>query len=65
LEPLEPPERLHRIFDLSNQFVVEVETHPQQPTEHAFLTGDGIRNALGSREVSRRYDVGPGKIAQE
>ncbi len=65
IEPLEPPERLKRIFELSERFVVEVETHPRDPSEYAFLTGDGIRSLLGSRAVSPRYDAGHGRIAPQ
>ena len=37
LEPLEPLSRLHRIFSLASQVVVELETHPVQADEYRFL----------------------------
>jgi len=46
LPPLDPPERLHRIFELARKFAVEVETHPVNPKEYLFLTsGDILRFA--------------------
>src|SRR5262249_54571318 len=56
--PLPPPERLHRIFALSRQFVVEVETHPYEPAEYAFLTNGGIRELARNCPVAPRYDLG-------
>jgi chitin disaccharide deacetylase len=38
LAPLEPRDRLQRIFSLAREFVVEVETHPINPEEYQFLT---------------------------
>lgn len=42
LPPLEPVTRLETIFSLSRRLVVEVETHPVNPDEYRFLTGDGV-----------------------
>jgi len=42
LAPLQSPDRLHRIFLLARQFVVEVETHPVKPEEYRFLAGGEI-----------------------
>jgi chitin disaccharide deacetylase len=39
LAPRHPPDRLDRIFSLARDHVVEVETHPVEPDEYAFLTG--------------------------
>jgi hypothetical protein len=50
--------RLQRIFDLSRQFVVELETHPYEPAEYSFLTKGRIRELLGHCRVARRYDMG-------
>jgi hypothetical protein len=58
IQPLAPPSRLQRILDLSRRYVVEVETHPQEPSEHAFLTGDGVRNLVGNFVVAPRFDIG-------
>src|SRR5438270_6197533 len=50
LAPLEPRSRLQRIFSLSRQRVVEVETHPVQPEEYRFLTsGEIFRLAVDVR----------------
>jgi hypothetical protein len=58
VQPLASPSRLQRILDLSRRYVVEVETHPQEPSEHAFLTGDGIRNLVGNLVIAPRFDIG-------
>ncbi len=42
LPPLAPPARIHRIFNLAQNFVVEVETHPINPEEYRFLTGGDV-----------------------
>ena len=34
LPPLDPPDRLQRIFSLANEFTVEVETHPIRREEY-------------------------------
>lgn len=38
LAPLEPAERLRRVFSLARRSTVEVETHPVNPDEYRFLT---------------------------
>ena len=42
LPPFAPSVRMQRIFNLARRFVVEVETHPINPEEYRFLTGDDI-----------------------
>jgi len=37
LAPLEPEDRLQRIFSLAGEHVIEVETHPVVPDEYEFL----------------------------
>lgn len=64
IQPLAPLSRLQRILDLSRRYVVEVETHPQEPSEHAFLTGDGICNLVGNFVVAPRFDIDLSKTAQ-
>lgn len=44
IQPLAPASRLQEIVNLSRQHVVELETHPQEPSEHRFLTGDEFRS---------------------
>jgi len=66
LAPLEPPSRVQRIFSLSRDFVVEVETHPIQPEEYRFLVGGEIfRRAAEARiappsAILRRAGPGSG-----
>src|SRR5436853_2373544 len=43
LAPLEPQDRLQRIFSLAGEHVIEVETHPVNPDEYRFLTSDQAR----------------------
>jgi hypothetical protein len=57
LQPLAPPSRLQRIFNLSRQFVVEVETHPQEPVEYSFLTNCEIRDIGDNCSVACRYSI--------
>ena len=59
IQPLNPPRRLRRILDLSRESIVEMETHPRDPSEYAFLTGDGIRSVMGNLAVAPRFDFGP------
>lgn len=42
LGPIEPVNRLQRIFSLAQEWVVEVEAHPIKPDEYRFLTEDGM-----------------------
>ncbi len=57
LPPIDAPGRLARICGLARDSVVEVETHPAQPSEFAFLTsGDIFRVATGV-SVASRYSV--------
>jgi predicted glycoside hydrolase/deacetylase ChbG (UPF0249 family) len=55
LPPLQPPDRLRKIFSLARQYVVEVETHPLDPQEYQFLTKGEIFALAGGVPVSRRY----------
>jgi predicted glycoside hydrolase/deacetylase ChbG (UPF0249 family) len=55
LPPLEPASRLQRIFSLSRQHVVEVETHPVNPEEYRFLTGGGILGYLIGLSVASSF----------
>jgi predicted glycoside hydrolase/deacetylase ChbG (UPF0249 family) len=57
IEPLETS-RLQRIANLSKLYVVEMETHPQEESEYAFLTSGGIRNLAGNCAVASQFDVG-------
>jgi predicted glycoside hydrolase/deacetylase ChbG (UPF0249 family) len=52
LSPLEPLDRLQRIFSLARQFVVEVETHPIHPEEYRFLAGEEIFRLAGDVRIA-------------
>lgn len=55
LSPLEPEERLTRIFSLAQEHAIEVETHPVDPKEHRFLMGDGIFRLTGNLLIAPRF----------
>lgn len=57
LRPLAPRERLQRIFNLSRRFIVELEAHPSEPSEYAFLAGDGIRKLCAGSAVAPYFGV--------
>jgi predicted glycoside hydrolase/deacetylase ChbG (UPF0249 family) len=42
LPPLEPESRLQRMFSLSRDHIVEIETHPVSKDEYWFLTGEVV-----------------------
>ena len=51
LAPLQPEERLRRIFALSRHHIVEVEVHSVNQDEHHFLTGTGIKRVAGEVKI--------------
>ena len=53
LPPLEPPERLQRIYSLAHQFVVELETHPVNPGEYRYLSGGEMFRQIGDIRIVR------------
>ncbi|MBI3475563.1 MAG: ChbG/HpnK family deacetylase [Acidobacteria bacterium] len=55
LPPLEPAERIHRIFALAKTATVEVETHPVNPQEYRFLLGGGIQEFLKNVKIARGF----------
>jgi len=61
LPPLDPPERLRKIFSLAKTFTVEVETHPVDLKEHAFLLSDQFLRLAGDTPVARCYALPNGK----
>jgi chitin disaccharide deacetylase len=67
LPPLQPAERLERMFSLAYEFVVEVETHPVNPEEHRFLLTGEIFERAGNITIASRYNlperVGDGRQA--
>jgi hypothetical protein len=57
LPPLEPPTRMQRIFSLSRQFMVEIETHPVNPEEYRFLAGGEIFSRIGDLDIASEFRV--------
>jgi hypothetical protein len=57
LLPIEPPERLGRIFTAATKSVVEVETHPINPEEYRFLTEGGIFHLAQCSPIALRYSI--------
>ena len=57
LPPLEPTERLDRIFALARQSVVEVETHPVNAVEYRFLAGGEVFRRVGGVPIATRYSL--------
>jgi predicted glycoside hydrolase/deacetylase ChbG (UPF0249 family) len=49
--PMEPRQRLQKIFALAGQATVELETHPIQANEHRFLTQGEFFEQLGSTRI--------------
>jgi predicted glycoside hydrolase/deacetylase ChbG (UPF0249 family) len=57
LPPLQPESRLERIFGLSRDAVVEVETHPVNQQERRFLLGDEFIRLTREVRVAQSFDV--------
>jgi hypothetical protein len=55
LSPLEPADRLQRIFSLARNSVVELETHPINREEHRFLTSGAMLGQLGDLAISPNF----------
>ncbi len=52
LSPLQPQERLDRIFAIAIRHVVELETHPVNREEYKFLAGGEIFKRLGTQQIA-------------
>lgn len=67
LPPLEPRSRLERIRSLACQHTVEVETHPINPDEYAFLTGGDAERWAAETPIALRFCAQPetGGFTQE
>ena len=59
LPPLEPRSRLERIRSLAFQHTVEVETHPINPDEYAFLTGGDAERWAAETPIALRFCAKP------
>jgi chitin disaccharide deacetylase len=57
LQPLEPRQRLKRIFALSERFDVEVETHPARDAEYRFLANREWTMLAGEGALARGYSL--------
>jgi hypothetical protein len=57
LPPLEPTDRLRRMFSMAWESTVEVETHPINPDEHEFLASGQIFRLAGEIAVAPSYAV--------
>jgi hypothetical protein len=55
LAPLGEPGRLRRILSLSRDFVVELESHPVNASEHRFLAGGEIFKEAGDIPVATAF----------
>jgi hypothetical protein len=55
LPPLEPPQRLDRIFRAAKQSFVEVETHPVNAEEYRFLREGGLERWVDMSTISRNF----------
>lgn len=53
LAPMDAPSRLRRIFALAQNSVVEVETHPTEPSEYRFLRSGDIFDWLDGAVLGR------------
>jgi len=57
LPPLDPPDRVQRIFSLARRFTVEVETHPVNLEEYRFLTGGEIFRWAGDLPIASSFPL--------
>jgi hypothetical protein len=52
LPPMDVPGRLENICFVARNHFVELETHPVNPAEHAFLAGGEIFKMLGGAQIA-------------
>lgn len=64
IQPLASSAHLEQIIDLSRNNVVELETHPADPAEYAFLAGTGMHNRVDKSMIAHRFDIGPINTSQ-
>jgi hypothetical protein len=55
IQPMQPAERLQRIFADARNAVVEMETHPIDPGEYQFLSGGEIFRQAGDVAIADHY----------
>ena len=63
LEPLESQQRLRRIFSYARQFHVEIETHPVNQEEYAFLRSGAIFEVSNDIPIAPRYELDAPAVA--
>jgi hypothetical protein len=56
LPPIEPTDRLRRIFCLARKYVVELETHPVNPEEYRYLTGGELLIHVARTPIAAGFD---------
>jgi len=59
LPPLEPKDRLQKIFSLARNSMVELETHPINPDEYRFLMEGEFTRQLAGLPVAPRFVLRP------
>jgi predicted glycoside hydrolase/deacetylase ChbG (UPF0249 family) len=60
IQPMQPAERLQRVFSDARNSVVEMETHPIDPGEYKFLAGGEIFRWAGDVPIAGHYAL-PGR----
>lgn len=65
LPPINPRDRIERIFSLARRFGVEVETHPVNVDEYKFLMDGELMNCAGKVTIARGYRLGSRESAAE
>jgi hypothetical protein len=60
IQPMQPAERLQRIFSDARNSVVEMETHPIDLVEYEFLAGGEIFRWAGGVAIADHYAL-PGR----
>jgi predicted glycoside hydrolase/deacetylase ChbG (UPF0249 family) len=57
IKPFEPGGRLQRILSISQNLVVELETHPADPAEYELLCSEKLLTMLGDVRIAEGFDL--------
>jgi predicted glycoside hydrolase/deacetylase ChbG (UPF0249 family) len=57
IEPIDDTERLRGIIELAKRSIVELETHPANPREHALLTRGDVPWQMGGTLIASCYEL--------
>lgn len=57
LAPLEPLDRLRKMFGMARHHVVEIETHPINQREYEFLTSDAVLTCAGDIPIAPHFRI--------